>query len=48
MFRSPTYADVSLNEWIKLTPHALVRAHLKVDEALLDGLPEGKKPVLPA
>lgn len=48
MFRSPTYADVSLNEWIKLTPQALVRAHLKVDESLLEGLPEGKKPVLPA
>jgi oxalate decarboxylase len=47
LFRSPVYADVSLNQWMKLTPHALVRAHLKVDESLLEGLPEGKVPVVP-
>ncbi|MER2269084.1 oxalate decarboxylase family bicupin [Methylobacterium oxalidis] len=48
LFRSPIYADLSLNQWMKLTPHALVRAHLKVDEQLLANLPEGRAPVLPA
>lgn len=47
LFRSPTYADISLNQWVRLTPHALVRAHLDVDEAVLQGLPEGRAPVLP-
>ncbi|MEH3146493.1 MAG: oxalate decarboxylase family bicupin [Methylobacterium frigidaeris] len=45
MFRSPTYADVSLNQWMALTPHPLVRAHLKLDEAVLAKLPVGKTPV---
>ncbi|WP_375465049.1 oxalate decarboxylase family bicupin [uncultured Methylobacterium sp.] len=47
MFRSPTYADVSLAQWVALTPHALVRAHLGLDEAALGGLPTGKVQVLP-
>ena len=48
MFRSPTYADLSLIQWLALTPHALVQAHLKIDGALLDRLPTAKRPVLPA
>ncbi|AWN34552.1 oxalate decarboxylase family bicupin [Methylobacterium radiodurans] len=47
MFRSPTYADVSLNQWMRLTPPALVAAHLDVDPALITGLSPEKKPVLP-
>lgn len=47
LFRSPVYADVSLNQWMALTPHALVRAHLDIDESVLAGLPTGKTPVLP-
>ncbi|MCF4128084.1 oxalate decarboxylase family bicupin [Methylobacterium sp. SyP6R] len=47
LFRSPVYADVSLNQWMALTPHALVRAHLAIDESVLAGLPTGKTPVLP-
>lgn len=47
LFRSPVYADVSLNQWMALTPHALVRAHLAIDEPVLAGLPTGKTPVLP-
>ncbi|MEE8626627.1 MULTISPECIES: oxalate decarboxylase family bicupin [Methylobacterium] len=46
LFRSPTYADVSLNQWMALTPHALVRAHLNVDETVLAGLPTAKTPVV--
>jgi len=47
MFRTPTYHDVSLNQWMKLTPHSLMRAHLHIDEAVLEALPEGKVPVVP-
>jgi oxalate decarboxylase len=31
MFRSSRYADVSLNQWLSLTPPELVQAHLNLD-----------------
>jgi len=37
-FRAPRFMDVSLAQWIALTPHELVAAHLKIDRAVLDGL----------
>ncbi|TXM71821.1 cupin domain-containing protein [Methylobacterium sp. WL69] len=46
MFRTPTYADISLRQWLALTPHALVAAHTGIDRALIDGLPQGKDPVI--
>jgi oxalate decarboxylase len=33
MFRSDHYADVSLNQWLALTPPELVQAHLNIDDA---------------
>ena len=48
VFRSDRYADLSLNQWMKLTPPELVRSHLNIDQALLDGLTAEKRPVLPA
>ena len=47
MFRSDRYADVSLNQWMKLTPHEIVRATLDVDESVLTGLPAVERPVIP-
>ncbi|MCJ2010933.1 oxalate decarboxylase family bicupin [Methylobacterium sp. J-076] len=47
MFKSPRYADVSLTQWMALTPHALVQAHTKLDRAQVDGLPKEKHPVVP-
>ena len=47
MFKSPRYADVSLTQWMALTPHALVQAHTKMDRAQIDGLPIQKHPVVP-
>ncbi|KQQ48233.1 oxalate decarboxylase [Methylobacterium sp. Leaf125] len=47
MFRSPTYADISLRQWLALTPHALVAAHTHLSAADLDRLPGVKAPVLP-
>ena len=47
MFKSPRYADVSLTQWMALTPHALVQAHTKLSQAQIDGLPTQKHPVVP-
>jgi oxalate decarboxylase len=54
IFRSPYFADVSLNQWMALTPPALVQAHLNLDEKaisalrkdkpVLVGAPNGRKP----
>ncbi|MDB4874331.1 MAG: oxalate decarboxylase [Gemmatimonadetes bacterium] len=46
IFRSDHFADVSLAQWLKLTPHELVRAHLHVDESVLNGIPLAKMPVV--
>ncbi|MBB3904074.1 oxalate decarboxylase family bicupin [Methylobacterium brachythecii] len=48
MFRSPNYADLSLAQWMALTPHALVQAHTKLERANIDGLPTRKNLVVPA
>jgi oxalate decarboxylase len=42
MFRSDRFADISLNQWLALTPSELVRAHLNVDEKTVAGLPRDK------
>ena len=47
MFRSPRYADLSLTQWLALTPHALVESHLKIDRSVVDGLLAKKGLVLP-
>jgi oxalate decarboxylase len=47
MFRSDHFADVSLNQWMALTPPELVRAHLNLDEQTTAALSK-KKPVVVA
>lgn len=47
MFRSDRFADLSLNQWVKLTPPELVRSHLNIDQATLDNLSAEKTLVLP-
>ena len=46
LFRSDHYADVSLAQLLKFTPHELVRAHLKIDESVLAKIPMRKTPVV--
>jgi len=46
IFRSDHYADVSLAQWLALTPHDLVRAHLNIDESVLTSIPTRKTPVV--
>jgi oxalate decarboxylase len=42
MFRSDHYADVSLNQWMALTPPELVQAHLNVDQRTMAALRKDK------
>jgi oxalate decarboxylase len=43
MFRSNHYADISLDQWLALTPPELVRAHLNVDRRMTDALIKRKQ-----
>lgn len=47
VFKSSYYADVSLNQWLALTPPELVQAHLKVDPQTLAAFHKEKFPVVP-
>src|SRR5258705_8544067 len=44
IFKNSYYADVSLNQWIALTPPELVKAHLNLDPQALAGLRKEKVP----
>jgi oxalate decarboxylase len=46
IFKSDYYADVSLDQWLALTPPELVNAHLRSD-ALVQALRKQKVPVVP-
>ena len=48
MFKSSYYADVSLDQWMALTPPELVEAHLKLGPQVMDVLRKKKAPVVPA
>lgn len=42
MFRSSRFSDVSLSQWMALTPKELVRAHLNLDASTIAALPKNK------
>jgi oxalate decarboxylase len=42
MFRSPRFTDVSLNQWMALTPPELVQAHLNLDQQTMAALRKDK------
>jgi oxalate decarboxylase len=48
VFKSNYYADVSLNQWLALTPPELVQAHLKLDPQILAAFHKEKFPIVPA
>jgi oxalate decarboxylase len=48
IFKSPYYADVSLNQWLALTPPDLVKVHLDLNQQFMDALRETKAPIVPA
>ena len=45
MFKSSYFADISLNQWMALTPHELVKQHLNLDDKTMDVL-QKVKPVI--
>jgi len=47
MFKSSYYADLSLNQWMALTPPELLQAHLKLDPHVTQALHKEKFPVVP-
>jgi oxalate decarboxylase len=46
VFRSDRFADISLNQWLALTPPELVRAHLHLGDAAMQSLRKDKRPVV--
>jgi oxalate decarboxylase len=48
VFKSRYYADVSLDQWMALTPPELVEAHLKLEPEVMKALRKGKMPIVPA
>lgn len=46
LFRSRLYSDVSLTQWMALTPPELVAAHLNIDRQMLEALPKDKRAVV--
>ena len=48
VFKSSYYADVSLNQWLALTPPELLKAHLRLDQQVTDALHKNKSAVVPA
>jgi oxalate decarboxylase len=47
IFKSSYYADVSLDQWMALTPPDLLEAHLKLDQQVMTALRKEKVPVVP-
>jgi oxalate decarboxylase len=48
LFRSDRFVDIPLARWLAATPHALVRAHLNIDESVLAKIGMNKTPIVPA
>ena len=46
LFRSPRFEDVSLNQWLALTPAQLVKSHLGLEQNTIDRLNKTKKPIV--
>ncbi|WP_271899269.1 oxalate decarboxylase family bicupin [Candidatus Phyllobacterium onerii] len=47
VFKSSYYADLSLNQWLALTPPELLKAHLNLDPQITNALQKTKNPVRP-
>jgi oxalate decarboxylase len=46
LFRSDRFADVSLNQWMALTPPELMREHLHLGDGMMRALRSEKRPVV--
>ena len=48
LFRSDRFRDLSLSDWVRQTPPALLMSHLNISKETLDKIPKDKVPVCPA
>jgi oxalate decarboxylase len=48
MFRSSYFADLSLNQWMALTPPQLLQAHFPLDQTAMENLHKKKYPIVEA
>lgn len=46
LFHSNRFEDVSLHQWLALTPAQLVKSHLGLDQSTIDHLSKTKKPIV--
>ncbi len=46
MFRTGTYSDVSLNQWIRRVPPQMAREHLRLDTSVIEKIPSKKNVVI--
>jgi oxalate decarboxylase len=46
LFKSDRFADISLNQWMALTPPELVKAHLNIDDATIAALSKAKPTIV--
>lgn len=46
VFNAPYYKDISLNNWMALTPPALVQGHLNLDETAMKALRRERRPIV--
>lgn len=47
VLQAPQYSDISVNQWLGLTPKQIVKDHLNVDDAFVDTLPKVKPFIVP-
>lgn len=47
LFKSDHYADISLNQWLALTPPALLEQHLHLNDTFMRSLQKTKAPIVP-
>jgi oxalate decarboxylase len=45
LFKAPRFVDMSMRQWLALTPHDLVAAHLNVPADVIASLPKDKNPI---
>jgi len=46
MFKATRFQDISLNQWLALTPPELVQAHLNLNKTMMRALRKRKWPVV--
>lgn len=46
LFRSPTYRDVSVRQWMAMLPPEIVKQHLNLSDEMIAGLPKAKQSIV--